>query len=103
MATVGAALGAGIAAFMGLKAAVDKVENAYAAQEEASAILRATLKATGADAWISAEAVEGFASELQSVTKYGDETIIAMQNVLLGFRNIRGDNFKEATKQILNI
>jgi len=86
-----------------VKAVSDKMENAWAAQEEALAILDSTLKATGATAWTSAEKLSKMASGFQSVTKYGDETVLAMQNVLLGFKNIKGDNFEDASLQILNM
>lgn len=66
-------------------------------------VLASTLKATGADAWTSAEQIAEMAGSLQNLTNYGDEAIIAMNNILLGFRNIKGDTFKEATKAILDM
>ena len=66
-------------------------------------ILNTTLKTTGADAWTSSKEISAMASSLQDVTNYGDEAILSMQNVLLGFRNIKGDNFKKATKSILDM
>ncbi|MBP5283654.1 MAG: phage tail length tape measure family protein [Treponema sp.] len=66
-------------------------------------VLASTLKATEADAWTSAEQIAEMASSLQNLTNYGDEAIIAMNNILLGFRNIKGDTFKEATKAILDM
>lgn len=86
-----------------VKAVSDKMENAWATQEEALAILDSTLRATGATAWTSADKLQKMASGFQSVTKYGDETVLAMQNVLLGFKNIKGDNFEDASLQILNM
>jgi hypothetical protein len=101
---------AGVASWAAVGIAIKKVvdylkqaEAAWAVQEEAESILNATLKATGANAWTSAQEIKDFASQLQSVTKYGDETILTMQNVLLGFKNIKGDNFKKATVEILNM
>jgi len=81
----------------------DQLENAWAAQEEAVALLNATLKSTGADAWTSSKALQDMASSLQKVTKFGDESITSMQTVLLGFRNITGENFQKATVEILNM
>ena len=43
------------------------------------------------------------ASSLQKITNYGDETVIQMQSVLLGFKNIKGDTFEGATKAILDM
>lgn len=92
-----------IQVFQSIKATADKLENAWAVQEESVALLNSTLKATGATAWTSSKAIQDMASEFQSFTKYGDEATIAMQNVLLGFKNIKGDNFKDASLQILNM
>ncbi len=92
-----------IGAFKAVGAEVAKLEGAWAAQDEAIAVLNATLKATGATAWTSSKALQDMASEFQGFTKYGDETITSMQNVLLGFKNIKGDNFKDASLQILNM
>lgn len=92
-----------VQAFQNIKATVDKMEGAWSAQEEAIAILNSTLKATGATAWTSSKALQKMASEFQGFTKYGDEVVTNMQNVLLGFKNIKGDNFKEASLQILNM
>lgn len=72
-------------------------------QDKQLNILNTTLKTTGADAWTSSKEISSMASSLQDVTNYGDEAILAMQNVLLGFRNIKGDNFEKATKSILDM
>lgn len=76
---------------------------AYNRQKQAQNILSSTIKATGAAAWTSSTQLQEMASSLQDVTNYGDETILSMQSVLLGFKNITGDNFKEATKAILDM
>ena len=66
-------------------------------------LLDSTLQTTGAMAWTSSKELTDFASSLQDVTNYGDEAITSMQNVLLGFKNIKGDTFKDATKAILDM
>lgn len=76
---------------------------AYNKQKQSQNILSSTIKATGAAAWTSSEQLKEMASSLQDVTNYGDETVLSMQSVLLGFKNITGDNFKEATKAILDM
>ncbi|MFA5265393.1 MAG: hypothetical protein WC378_16360 [Opitutaceae bacterium] len=91
------------AAFALLKNVITGSESAWEAQTVAVAKLNSVLKSTGADSWISSEALTDMASSLQKVTLYGDETISSMQAVLLGFRSIRGDNFEEATKAILDM
>ena len=90
--------------------ALNKIKNftqesvkAWKYQEKQLKLLSSTLKVTGASAWTSSKEITAFASSLQKVTNYSDETIISMQNVLLGFKNIKGDNFKEATKAILDM
>ena len=90
--------------------AINKIKNfssesikAWKFQEKQLKILSSTLKTTGAEAWTSSKEIQNFASSLQKVTNYGDEAIISMQNVLLGFKNIQGDTFKEATKAILDM
>lgn len=76
---------------------------AYNKQKQSQNILSSTIKATGAAAWTSSEQLKEMASSLQDVTNYGDETVLSMQSVLLGFKNITGDNFKEAAKAILDM
>lgn len=82
---------------------VNEVEADWAAQEKAIAINKATLKATGAEAWTTTEAMQALADKLQKITGYANENILSMQNVLLGFKNIKGDNFDTAAAQILNM
>ena len=43
------------------------------------------------------------AADLQQVTTYGDEAVLAMQAVLLTFTNIRGERFEQATTAILDM
>lgn len=90
-------------AFQQIGQVINSVENDWAAQEKAIAINKATLKATGAETWTTAEAQQALADKLQKVTGYADEEVLAMQNVLLGFKNIKGDNFDIAAEQILNM
>ena len=94
---------AGLFAAAKMKAFADESIKAWKYQEKQLKLLSSTLKVTGANAWTSSGELEQFASSLQDVTNYSDETILAMQNVLLGFKNIKGDNFKEATKAILDM
>ena len=77
--------------------------NAWETQKQVVEVLNATLQATGATAWTSSKQLQEMASSLQKITNYGDETIIQMQSVLLGFKNIKGDTFDDATKAILDM
>ena len=66
-------------------------------------VLKSTLKATGAEAWTSSQELQKMAGELQSATDYTADSINSMQSVLLGFKNITGETFGEATKAILDM
>lgn len=99
-------LGGAIGAAFSVKAIVDFSSQSiklYNEQKRAVEVLNSVLESTGATAWTSSTKLQEMASSLQKVTNYGDETILSMQQVLLGFRNIKGDNFEEATKAILDM
>ena len=99
-------LGKSITSALSIKAIADfaiKSSEAYRQQKEAVSVLETVLKSTGATAWTSAEQLGAMASGLQKITNYGDETILSMQGVLLGFRNIKGEQFESATKAILDM
>ncbi|MBQ0166231.1 MAG: phage tail tape measure protein [Treponema sp.] len=66
-------------------------------------ILNQTILATGANAWTSSKELQQMSKDLQSMTNYADDEVQAMQAVLLGFKNIKGDNFREATAAILDM
>lgn len=90
-------------AVSGLSSTVASMEAEFAAGEQAVAILHATLRATGASSWTTAEAVQAMASKFQDMTGYADDVVLSMQDVLLGFKNIKGDNFEAASLQIINM
>jgi hypothetical protein len=87
----------------GISSAVASMEAEFAASDQAVAILGATLRATGASAWTTSEAVQAMALKFQNMTGYADDVVLSMQNVLLGFKNIKGDNFEAASLQIINM
>ncbi|MDD5303032.1 MAG: hypothetical protein PHS14_07965 [Elusimicrobia bacterium] len=92
-----------INAIQSIIAKASEMEDAWAEQAEATALVENTLKMTGATAWTTSEHLHELASSLQDTTKYGDETILSMQSVLLGFRNIQGVNFDKATEAVLDM
>lgn len=99
-------LGGAIAGAFSIKAVTDfarKSAEAWRVQKEAVSVMNQVLKSTGAEAWTSSAELKEMAASLQQVTNYGDETIISMQGVLLGFRNITGKNFEHASKAILDM
>lgn len=67
-------------------------------QEQAEAKLKAVLEATGGAAGLTADQLKEVAGQLQAITTYGDETTISAMAVLATFKEIKGDNFKAATR-----
>lgn len=99
-------LGTSIASAFTVKAIVSFASETVMASQRAQAtlnVLNQTITATGANAWTSSKELQQMASDLQLITNYADDEIQAMQSVLLGFKNIKGDNFREATEAILDM
>lgn len=102
---LGNVMGAAIAA-KAVKATVDFVKEsvkAYESQAATMKVLESTVKAVGATAWTSARELAQMAQEFQQMTNFDATSIESMQAVLLGFKNIKGDNFREATKAIMDM
>jgi len=72
-------------------------------QERAVTKLNAVLKATGNVTGFTTEQFEAMASEMQATSEVGDEVILNAQGILATFKNIRGDNFREATQAALDM
>mgnify|MGYP001032264156 CR=1 FL=1 len=94
---------AGALTGLGLASAIRAIARNTIESENAIRQLEARIKSTGAAAGVSSDELQGFASELQRITTFGDDAILAMQGVLLTFTNIRGDVFKDATRAILDL
>ena len=77
--------------------------DAYAMQEQSEAKLGAALKATGYAAGFTQKQLEDYASELQNMTTFGDEATLQSMTMLAAFKNIRGDNFKQAQLAAMNM
>lgn len=88
---------------LGVGFSIRAVFQATIEQERVLAQLDARIRSTGGAAGITRREMEDMASELQRVTTYGDEAVLAMQGVLLTFTNIRGDVFRETTPLILDM
>lgn len=65
--------------------------------------LNAVIASTGGAAGLTAQEVINMATSLQQVTTYGDDTIIAGQNMLLTFTTISKDVFPQATETLLDM
>ncbi|WP_147615877.1 phage tail length tape measure family protein [Treponema pectinovorum] len=99
-------LGVAIGSAFAVKEIVNFSKNAISSFEQSQKTARtlsAVLKATGSEAWTSSEKLQSMARSLQELTGYEDDAILSMQSVLLGFKNIKGDTFEEATKAILDM
>ena len=66
-------------------------------------ILDNTIKTTGADAWTSIKKLEDASKSLSDSTNYSMTEIQNMQSVLLGFTDITGESFDEASKAVLDM
>jgi len=99
-----AAAATAAAAAVGLAIKVGKeLVDAYAVQEQAEARLTATIKATGSAAGLTKDELLNMAGGLQKVTKFGDETIIGAESLLLTFKDIGEDTFPRALESILDV
>lgn len=99
-------LGNTIASAFTVKAIVGFASESVQAYQKAQStlnVLNQTIQSTGASAWTSSKELQQMATDLQAITNYGDDEIQTMQSVLLGFKNIKGDNFHEATTAILDM
>lgn len=99
-------LGGAIGAAFSVKAIIGfgkAASEQFREDNQAAAILKSTLEATGATAWTTFKELEEMASGLQQTTNFAASSIESMQSVLLGFRNITGETFGEATKAILDM
>jgi hypothetical protein len=93
----------GVFAAAGIGLAVRAIISNSVRAEQALAQVEARIKATGAAAGFTAKQLAAQAAELQKVTTFGDEDILEMQAVLLTFRNVQGDVFRQATEAALNL
>ncbi len=76
---------------------------AYREAETETIKLGQVLRATGAEAWTSGEALSGYAGTLERSTGRSKTEIQQMQSVLLGFTSITGENFDRLTKNMIDM
>lgn len=79
------------------------VTRAAIKQEDVLERLNIVLKSTGYAAGLTRKELVAHAQALQKVTVYGDETIEAMQALLLTFKGIKGEVFMRTTEAILDL
>ncbi|MBQ8707013.1 MAG: phage tail length tape measure family protein [Succinivibrionaceae bacterium] len=100
--TLGKAIGAAFLA----KEVIDFGKASVRASEDARqkfSLLKTTIDTTGAAAWTSIDAMAQMSKELSDATNYSVSEIQSMQTVLLGFKNITGDTFEEASGAIMDM
>jgi phage-related minor tail protein len=91
---------------VGTKAIVNFGKEAVKSAESANKtlnILNNTLKVTGASAWTTSEDLVKMSEEIAYSTNYTVGEIQDMQSVLLGFKNITGNTFREASDAITDM
>jgi hypothetical protein len=76
---------------------------AFSESEDKIAQTNAVLKSTGGIAGVTAGQVDKLAKALQSTTKYSDEDVRSVENLLLTFTSIGKDIFPQATKTVLDM
>lgn len=86
-------LGTAVAA-IGIGRLLSQVTRATAAQEQATAQLQQGLVTTGEAAGYNLQQLINYAQELQKVTTFGDEQLIAAQAQLISFTQITGNEFQ---------
>lgn len=88
--------------FRGITSLFRSVIAATVRQEEVTAQLEARLRSTGHAAGFTADELLGIASSLQQVTRFGDESIISAQSVLLTYTQIGRETFPRALDAVLD-
>ena len=91
---------------VGTKAIVNFGKEAVKSAESANKtlnILNNTLKVTGASAWTTSEDLVKMSEEIAYSTNYTVGEIQDMQSVLLGFKNITGETFRDASDAITDM
>jgi len=94
-----AAFVAGAVVFAAFKKFIDAAE----VQEKAERKLAGVIRATGNASELTAKQMIKQAAALQEITTFGDEAIINAQAILATFKNIKGDQFREATAAMVDM
>lgn len=100
IAFAGASAGAAVFSktMAGLTDIVTGALPAYRASRDAAIEQEAVLKATGHAAGLTQEQLAAHAKQLQDTTRISDDATTGLQNLILTFKNVRGDEFLRATE-----
>lgn len=101
----GAAAGAAAAmlSIAGASAAISAIAANTIEAESAASSLAATLRATGGAAGVTSEQIATLAGDLQKVSTFGDDAIVAASALLATFTNVRGDTFTAALTAAVDV
>ena len=91
---------------IGIKSIVNFGAKSVKAFDEANKqlkILNNTVKVTGASTWTTTENLVSMAKEFSKETNYTEGEIQDLQSVLLGFKNITGETFTDATNAVMDM
>lgn len=101
----GAAAGAAAAmlSIAGASAAISAIAANTIDAESAASSLAATLRATGGAAGVTSEQIATLAGDLQKVSTFGDDAIVAASALLATFTNVRGDTFTAALTAAVDV
>lgn len=88
---------------MGAALTAREIGRAFSQQEMAEKRLEAVVRATGQSVGWTAGQLKQMASELQSVTTFGDEVTLEAQAMLLTFKSIRGDMFRDVLEAAMDL
>lgn len=89
-------------AFAAIGAAIYKSVKDFGVQEDAITTLNQALKNNGNYSEAAAKDLQAYASELQKVTRYGDETILKSQALIASF-GFEGEQLKSLTRATLDL
>lgn len=89
--------------FEDLKRAAKECIDLYGVQQRAEIQLATSIKATGNAIGVSLTQLKEMASGFQSVTTYGDETVLSMESIFVSSRAIARDSLPRVTEAALDM
>jgi len=93
----------GFVAALGVKRMLGSILNAAAVQEDAVNQLNSSLISTGKFSEATSKRLQDFASEMQDVTRFGDETTLSTMALIQSLGNLSEDGLKSATKATMDM
>lgn len=96
-------LAVGFVAALGVKRMISTVVDAAKVQEDAVNALNSSLIASGKYSAQTSKDLQDYASELQTVTRYGDETTLQTMALIQSLGNLSGQALKDATKATMDM